>query len=183
MPSKRFWAKNNPELDYAETVTKTKNILSDFKFEKIIHVSTVSARCQLNTVYGKNKKSSEELIKKAEDYLIVRLGSMYGEGLTKGVLIDMINNQKVYIDGKSKYSFTDVSWNSKWIVNNLNLKNKLVEIGATDYIELNKLAKLINSNSEFEGELDDQIILNEFERFNSSMNILNFLKKKIHEIS
>ena len=52
MPSKRFWAKNNPELDYAETVTKTKNILSDFKFEKIIHVSTVSARCQLNTVYG-----------------------------------------------------------------------------------------------------------------------------------
>ena len=108
---------------------------------------------------------------------------MYGEDLTKGVLIDMINNQKVYIDGKSKYSFTDVSWNSKWIVNNLNLKNKLVEIGATDYIELNKLAKLINSNSEFEGELDDQIILNEFERFNSSMNVLDFLKKKIHEIS
>ena len=58
-----------------------------------------------------------------------------------------------------------------------------MEIGATDYIELNKLAKLINSNSEFEGELDDQIILNEFERFNSSMNVLNFLKKKIHEIS
>ena len=29
MPSKRFWAKNNPELDYAETVEKTK-FLSEF---------------------------------------------------------------------------------------------------------------------------------------------------------
>ena len=56
MPSKRFWAKNNPELDYAETVTKTKNILSDFKFDKIVHISSVSARCQFNTTYGKNKK-------------------------------------------------------------------------------------------------------------------------------
>tara|TARA_Y100000590_G_scaffold443049_1_gene571990 strand:- start:268 stop:819 length:552 start_codon:yes stop_codon:yes gene_type:complete len=183
MPSKRFWAKNNPELDYAETVTKTKNILTDFKFEKIIHVSTVSARCQLNTVYGKNKKSSEELIKKTGNYLIVRLGPMYGEGLTKGVLVDMINNNKVYIDGKSKYSFTDVSWNSQWIINNLNLKNELVEIGATDYVELGKLAKMINSNSEFEGVLDDQIILNKFEKFNSSMKVLDFLKKKVHEIS
>ena len=27
MPSKRFWAKQNPELDYKETVLKTKNIL------------------------------------------------------------------------------------------------------------------------------------------------------------
>ena len=183
MPSKRFWAKNNPELDYIETVTKTKNIIADFKFEKIIHISTVSARCQLDTVYGKNKKSSEELVKKTENYLIVRLGPMYGEGLTKGVLIDMINNKRVYIDGKSKYSFTDVSWCAKWILNNLNLKNKLVEIGSTDYIELSKLGKLINSNSEFEGILDDQIIFNKFEKYNSSMKVLDFLKKKVHEIS
>ena len=63
MPSKRFWAKQNPKLDYEETVTKTKNILSDFKFEKIIHISSVSARCQLDTVYGKNKKMSEEFIR------------------------------------------------------------------------------------------------------------------------
>ena len=38
MPSKRFWAKQNPELDYEETVTKTKNILLDFKFNKIKNI-------------------------------------------------------------------------------------------------------------------------------------------------
>ena len=138
MPSKRFWAKQNPELDYEETVTKTKNILLDFKFEKIIHISSVSARCQLNTVYGKNKKISEELIQKTKDYLIVRFSAMYGKGLTKGVLIDMINNNKVYINGKSKYSFTDVSWNAKWIVDNLDSKEKSVEIGVDEFIKNNK---------------------------------------------
>ena len=183
MPSKRFWAKQNPELDYEETVTKTKNILLDFKFKKIIHISSVSARCQLNTVYGKNKIISEELVKKTKDYLIVRFAAMYGKGLTKGVLMDMINDSKVYINGKSKYSFTDVSWNAKWIVDNLNLKEKLVEIGATDYIELNQLAKLINSISEFDGEIDDQIILNKSYKFDSSMQVLSFIKQKKNEIS
>ena len=108
---------------------------------------------------------------------------MYGKGLTKGVLMDMINNSKVYINGKSKYSFTDVSWNAKWIVDNLNSKEKLVEIGATDYIELNQLAKLINSISEFDGEIDDQIILNKSYKFDSSMQVLSFLKHKKNEIS
>ena len=108
---------------------------------------------------------------------------MYGKGLTKGVLVDMINNSKVYINGKSKYSFTDVSWNAKWIVDNLNLKEKLVEIGATDYIELNQLAKLINSTSEFNGDIDDQIILNRSYKFDTSMQVLSFLKQKKNEIS
>ena len=182
MPSKRFWAKNNPELDYDETVTKTEKILSDFKFKKIIHISSLSSRCQLHTVYGKNKRKSEEIIEKTNDYLIVRLGSMYGKGLIKGVLIDMLNNKKVYLDGKSKYSFTDIGWNSKWIIENLNSKSKLVEIGSTDSVELEKLANMIKSTSEFEGEVDNQTIINRSLKKETTMQVLNFLKKKRDEI-
>ena len=61
MPSKRFWAKTNPSLDYVETVEKTDFFTSKFKFKKFIHISSVSARCQLNTVYGKNKKKVKKL--------------------------------------------------------------------------------------------------------------------------
>ena len=90
----------------------------------------------------------------------------------------MINNKKVYIDGKTKYSFTDVSWNAKWIVNNFDLKNKLIEIGSTDYIQLNKLAELINSKSKFEGEkLIIKLYKNKSIKFNSSMLVLDFIKK------
>ena len=183
MPAKRFWAKQNPELDYKETVLKTKNIISDFKFKKIIHISSVSARCQLDTTYGKNKKKSEDLVKNLKEYLIIRLGPLYGMGLTKGVLIDMINDEKVHIDGKTKYSFTDVSWNAKWIINNFNLKNKLIEIGTTDYIQLDKLSKLINSKSEFEGEIDDQIIQNKIYKYDSSMLVLDFIESIKNEIN
>jgi len=178
MPSKRFWAKQNPKLDYKETVEKTKNIISDFKFNKIVHVSSISARCQLNTIYGKNKKLSEEIIKKTNKYIIVRLGAMYGKRLTKGVLIDMINNRTVYISGKSKYSFTDVLWNSKWIINNLNLRNKLIEVGATDHIQLEKLARLIKSKSEFKGKIDNQIIKNKSYTHKSIKKVLSFIKGK-----
>jgi nucleoside-diphosphate-sugar epimerase len=182
MPAKRFWAKKNPELDYKETVVKTKNIISDFKFKKIIHISSVSARCQLNTIYGNNKKKSEDLIRNLNNYLIIRLGPLYGKDLLKGVLIDMIQDKKVFIDGKTKYSFTDVDWNAEWIMNNLNLSNEVVEIGATDYIQLDELSKLINSKSKFEGDLDDQIIQNRSYINNSSMLVLDFIKKIKNEI-
>jgi len=182
MPSKRFWARQNPELDYEETVLKTKNILSDFKFNKIIQISSISSRCQLHTVYGKNKKKAEDLVKDSKKYLIVRLAPLYGKGLTKGVLIDMLNNTKVYADGKTKYSFTDISWNAKWIVDNLNLENKLVEIGATDSLELRKVGELIGSVSKFEGEVDDHLVLNNTYKFDSSILVLDFLKKMKNEL-
>ena len=37
MPSKRFWAKNNPDLDYKETVEKTKFFIENFDYQKFIH--------------------------------------------------------------------------------------------------------------------------------------------------
>ena len=56
MPSKRYWAKNNPELDFEETVNKTIFFIDNFKYKKFIHISSISARCQSSTVYGINKK-------------------------------------------------------------------------------------------------------------------------------
>jgi len=52
MPSARFWAKQNPEEDFIETVEKTANLVYGWKYGKFIQISTVSARCQLDTVYG-----------------------------------------------------------------------------------------------------------------------------------
>lgn len=178
MPSKRFWAKNNPDLDYVETVEKTIKIVNNWKFKKIIHISTVSARCQLDTVYGLNKLKSEQVCTKAFEHLIIRLGPMYGENLTKGVLIDMIKNQEVFVDGQSKYSFTKIDWIGEWIVRNLDKKGTY-EIGANDYIKLSDLAKKLNSKSKFSGSLDDQIILNCRDYPGSSIDVVTFLNSNI----
>tara|TARA_B110000967_G_scaffold199547_1_gene234079 strand:+ start:529 stop:1074 length:546 start_codon:yes stop_codon:yes gene_type:complete len=176
MPSKRYWAKNNFKLDFEETVNKTIFFIKNFNYKKFIHISTVSARCQLKTIYGINKKKSEEVVLKKLNNLVIRLGPMYGNGLDKGVLIDMLNSKTVYINGDSKYSFTNVSWVCEWIINNLNLYNGIKEIGSKDYLTLSQLAKKINSKSTFEGEIDNQTIIDK-ENYNSkSEDVLIFLR-------
>ncbi|MFA7309531.1 MAG: NAD(P)-dependent oxidoreductase, partial [Candidatus Paceibacterota bacterium] len=105
MPSGRFFAKNNPEQDFIETVKKTGDLLYEWKFKKFVQISTVSARCQLDTVYGRHKAAAEKLCDFG-DNLIVRLGAMYSPDLAKGVLVDMMQGKKVFVDGESRYCFT-----------------------------------------------------------------------------
>ena len=86
MPSKRYWAKQNPYNDFCETIEKTFNIVNNWNSKKIIHISSISARSQLNTTYGRHKAAAEKLVLN-EKNLIIRLGPMYGRSLTKGVII------------------------------------------------------------------------------------------------
>lgn len=177
MPSKRFWAKKNPKLDFEETVLKTKFFLENYNYKKFVHISSISARCEINTVYGKNKKKSETLVKRKKNYLIIRLGPMYGKKLTKGVLIDMLNNKTVYLNKNSCYSFTSVDWVSDWIVKNLSITNKTIEIGSKDCIKLKNLAKFINSKSKFIGRIDNQIIKSKKLYNSASSGVYNYIKK------
>ena len=62
MPSKRFWAKKNPKLDFEETVNKTQYFINNYNFKKFIHISSISARCEKKTTYGKNKLKSDTYI-------------------------------------------------------------------------------------------------------------------------
>ena len=179
MPSKRFWAKKFPKKDFEETVLKTNYFLNKFDYEKFIHVSSVSARVQLNTVYGKNKRKAENLVKKTSFFTIYRLASMFGRGLNKGVLIDLINSSQVYLNKNSKYSFTKVDRIAEFIILNLkNFKNQRVEIGCNDFLKLEDVKKTINSKSQFRGIIDNQTLIknkiNIF--FGLNNNFFKFLK-------
>lgn len=151
MPSGRFWAKNNPEEDFKETVQKTADLLKDWKFKKFIQISTVSARTQLDTVYGKHKAEAEALCNFGNN-LIVRLGAIYSESSEKGALADILAGKKVYVSGESKYSFISLTYCAKWIASNLD-RSGLVELGGKNAITLKKVADHIGKNIEFEGEV------------------------------
>ncbi len=179
LPSKRFWAKKFPDKDFEETVLKTKYFLKNFNYDKFIHVSSVSARVQLNTVYGKNKKKAENLVKKKKSFTIYRLASMYGKGLYKGVLIDLINSSQVYLNKNSRYSFTKVDKIAEFIILNLkNFKNERVEIGCNDTFKLEYVKDKIKSKSSFKGIIDNQILIKSSTNifFGSSKNVFKFLK-------
>ncbi len=174
-PAARFWAKNNPAKDFQETVQKTANIFYGCTFEKFIQISTVSARCQLDTVYGRHKLAAESICNYGNN-LVVRLSSMFGEGLEKGVLIDMLKGQKIFVDGESRYSFSSVDFVSDYIVANLT-KTGVVEIGAFNSIRLMDIAEYLNTNLNFEGQLDIQEIENPDENFPDAKEVFKYLDK------
>jgi len=172
MPSARFWAKNNPQKDFVETVQKTADLVYGWNYRKFVQVSTVSARCQLDTVYGRNKAAAEALC--AADHLIVRLGAIYDQDMKKGVLIDMIRGNTVFVGGESRYCFADRGLVADWIALNLG-RSGIVEFGGRNAISLKSVAEHIGSISTFEGALDHQEVETSDPDYPEASNVLAFL--------
>jgi len=173
MPSARFKAKNDPTWDYQETVAKTAEIVYGWRYKKLIQISTVSARCQLDTVYGRNKVAAEKLCDFGNN-LIVRLGAMYSGDLTKGVLVDMLQGKKVFVHGDSRYCFASLEFVSAWIARNLH-RSGVVEVGGRDAVSLQEISVHMGTPIEFEGSLDHQEIHHPESDFPAARDVLDFL--------
>jgi len=156
MPSARFRAKTDPQWDFRETVEKTAALLYRVKARKFVQISSVSARSQLDTVYGRHKAAAEKLCGFG-DNLVVRLGALYGPGLVKGVLIDMAQGKKVFVDGRSRYCFAPLEFSARWIAENLH-RSGTVEIGGKNAVSLESVSAHLGVRVEFEGALDHQEI-------------------------
>jgi nucleoside-diphosphate-sugar epimerase len=154
MPSGRFWARQHPEEDFAETVQKTADLVYGWSFGKLVQVSTLSARCQLHTIYGRHKAAAEKLCRPDQD-LVVRLGPMYSPDLSKGVLVDLLNDRPVFAAAQSRYCFAPLDFVCAWIASNLE-RSGLVEVGARNAVSLAEVAAHIGAKSEFQGAVDDQ---------------------------
>lgn len=173
MPSARFWAQNNPNKDFEESVGKTASIFYGCTFDKFVQISTVSARCQLDTVYGRHKLAAENLCNYGNN-LVIRLGPMFGDGLKKGVLIDMLKGQKVYVNGESSYAFASVDFVADYVTSHLDLKG-IIEVGAINTVRLIDIVRYLNTDIEFEGALDIQEIENPDPIFPDAKEVYKFL--------
>jgi hypothetical protein len=156
MPSKRFLAKTDPCRDFVETVQKTADLFYRWRYGKFVQISTVSARCQLDTVYGRHKAAAEKLCG-VGNHLIIRLGPLYSPDLDKGVLIDMLQGRKVYCAAESRYGFAPLEFVSAWIAGHLD-RTGTVEVGARNAVELREVADRLGCKVEFEGAVDHQEI-------------------------
>ncbi len=179
-PAKRFFAEQNPEQDFLESVEKTSEIKALARNKTLVLISSISARTQLDTVYGRNRRSCE-LITDENESLIIRLGPMYGEGKSIGALNDIINNRKVFVASSTKYGFVDVEYNAKKIVSLLDqsIKVGLIEIGSKNGISLEFLRDELGSSSTFEGDDDTQIPIDPPLDAPDAYDVLSFAKSMI----
>jgi hypothetical protein len=173
MPAGRFWAKNNPAADFKESVQKTADLFYGWQFKKFIQISSVSARCQLDTVYGRHKAAAENVCNDGKS-LIVRLGPMFAETLSKGVLIDMLQKKPVFIAGESRYCFTSLGFVASWIATHTDRRG-IVEVGARNALELREVARHLNAPVEFSGPIDHQEIPEPESDFPPAEDVYEFL--------
>jgi len=174
--SKRFWASQNQEQHFIETVQTTEHLIKQWKYKKFIHISTVSARCELGSIYGQHKLMAEQCCELLNNYLIVRLTATFGPSLTKGVLIDMLNG-KVYVGGKSRYAFSSLKFISEWIAGHMDCRG-LVEVGAKNTISLEEIADRLNLKVEFGERVEHQEIMSPQEFFPDAADVIFFMNER-----
>ena len=115
IPAIKWYANKFPDIDFT-TIENIKNILKTITCDKFILISTIDVyeitdadssgtnilnedyKCnfELNHTYGKNRYLFENFI--AENFKkhhIVRLPALFGKGLKKNIIYDLINNNQI----------------------------------------------------------------------------------------
>ena len=125
VPAVKWYANKNPEEDF-KTLQDIKNILETIKAKKIILISTIDVYeyidseldedydCDFinNHTYGRNRYLFENFVKKTfEDYHIIRLPALFGKGLKKNVIYDLIHNNLIEnIEKNTKFQWYNLDW-------------------------------------------------------------------------
>ena len=176
MPSKRFWALNFPIEDVDETIVKTAELIYEWKYKKFIQISSLSAKIQLDIPYGVHKRSAEVIVENKENTLIVRLGALYGEGLDKSALFDLVNHNPIYVDINSEYNYIDIDFVTNWILSNVD-EVGIKEIGAHDSISLLDISKGIWDNPIYEGRKEIMYSEDVEDGMPSASEVLNYIRR------
>jgi len=161
MPSKKYWASKNPFLDFQKSVELTAELVFNWNFDKFIHISSISVNeIETKHPYSINKKAAD-IIATYSKSLIVRLGALYGKGLQKGALYDLLNSNKLYVDLNSEYNYICTDFVSRWIYSNID-REGIVELGAVDTISLYEIANSLDLKVE-SGDRYEQIFSSQIE--------------------
>ena len=120
------WKANKYTQEDIDVIDNIKNILKTIKVNKIILISTIDVYenvdlgndedydCDyvINHPYGRNRYLFEFFIKTSFiDYHIIRLPALFGKGLKKNVIYDLINNNQIEnIEKNTKFQWYNLNW-------------------------------------------------------------------------
>jgi sugar phosphate isomerase/epimerase len=158
VPAIKWKANKYPQEDI-DVIENIKNILKTIKVNKIILISTIDVYenvdlgndedydCDyvINHPYGRNRYMFEYFIReKFDNYNIIRLPALFGKGLKKNIIYDLINNNQIEnIEKNTMFQWYDLNWLKKDIdiilQNNIQVCNLF-----TEPLETIKILELFN---------------------------------------
>jgi sugar phosphate isomerase/epimerase len=125
VPAVKWYANKFPEEDFI-VLNNIKSILGTIKANKIILISTIDVYeyidskvnedydCDIfnNHTYGVNRYLFESFVKKTFDnHHIIRLPALFGKGLKKNIIYDLMNNNQVNnIEINTIFQWYDLKW-------------------------------------------------------------------------
>jgi sugar phosphate isomerase/epimerase len=138
VPAVKWKANKYPQEDL-DIIDSIKNILKTVKVKQFILISTIDVyenvdlgndedyECDyvINHHYGRNRYMFEQFIQNTfTDYSIIRLPALFGKGLKKNIIYDLINNNQIEnIPINSSFQW----YNLEWLKNDIDIiiKNKI----------------------------------------------------------
>jgi sugar phosphate isomerase/epimerase len=158
VPAVKWLANKHPEKD-ASDIEEIKNIFKTISARKVILISTIDVYnninnksnekttilCEENNTYGKNRFLFEEFIKTTfNNYHIIRLPALFGRGLKKNIIYDLINDNGVSnIPINSAFQW----YNLEWLKDDIEIckKNNIQECNLfTEPLETTDILSLFN---------------------------------------
>jgi nucleoside-diphosphate-sugar epimerase len=155
-PARRYRAESDPQHDFIETADKTFRILSLANEKKCLLISSLSCKTQLNTNYGRNRRFCE-LLALGQSAVVIRLGPMFGGTRKQDVLHDLLADRQIYVSPETRYAYVDIKWVGAKILELLEVRSDIYEIGAHNSVALAELRDYFGSKSVFTGPNDTQI--------------------------
>ena len=173
VPAVKWKSNKFPDLD-DKVFINLKSILDNIEVNKFILISTIDVydetdknhdedttiNCEKNHTYGKNRFLFEQyILNKFKDSHIVRLPALFGKGLKKNIIYDLINNNNVYdIPLHSSFQWYYLNWLKedidKIIENDIKICNLFTEPIHTHKI-IDMYTEIFENDYEFEyGEKD-----------------------------
>ena len=135
VPAVKWLANKEPEPDLAN-ISRLMNNLKNISAKKFILISTVDVYPKTSGIdedfsinkevllpYGKHRRILEEFVENNFDYLIIRLPGIFGKGLKKNPLYDLIQKDFTYINPRSSLQFYNLAY--LWADINKSLEHNL----------------------------------------------------------
>jgi sugar phosphate isomerase/epimerase len=170
IPSVKWYANKNPEEDN-NIIENIKVILNTIKVKKFILISTIDVYEDVsknydedykinpnnNHTYGKNRFFFEKYVEENfENYNIIRLPALFGKGLKKNIIYDLIHNNNVNnISLNSSFQWYYLEWLKRDI--DIILKHDIKVCNLfTEPINTNKIIHIFNEvyNINYEFQLE-----------------------------
>lgn len=152
-PAAKWKANQDPHADRA-CLGRLTAALERVKTQRFVHISTVDVYGQVNgvdedcppggaTAYGRHRQELEQFVGQRFHALIVRLPALFGPGLKKNAIYDLMhNNQVEKIDSRAIFQFYNVRHLWRDIRIAAGAKLSLVHL-ATEPVSMREVARCV----------------------------------------